>query len=523
MTNMRSRRLAQLLEDKPDAKEVVKLTEEQLQAETIAISQTAASQAAIMALLADIGGNRARVEDGVEFSGTKFVVPEQYQGDIPAAKKFLTEYRKAQITKVDMVRTYDFRPNDVAYALHRALVEVFGFTGNGEVIMTPFGPIEPELVEIKTGVEETVQVPWNRLSFMPLNGHIDIGSQRSPRGPLGQITINAPKAFRDQVEGLFRVIEDNLRNRSIYRGKAIVFDEYGTIEFLDLSRVSPEDVVYSSEVMNSLETNLWVVLRNMELLRSLGQPVKRSVLLAGPYGTGKSLAGYLTGQVCQEHGITFIFVKPGADLDEAMKTAQLYAPAAVYFEDVDVLQSNDPERVSKLLDTFDGLSGKGKEVIGILTTNRKDEIHKGMLRPGRLDTLIEIGAADRDGVQKIIEVKLRKAVAQGLKLDVDFDEVYVSCKGYMPAFVGEVAERTFRQVMVRVNGQPEVLTTEDFVETANVLRAQFDLMVNADEIRPISPFQDSLREEFRSVMQEAVPMDGDGDPSWYVRTFAFKK
>lgn len=517
----RSRRLAELVDD--DAKKVVKLTEEELIAETNAISATKAVQEATLALLAELGGNRSRLEDGVEFSGTKFVVPEQYTDDIPSATKFLKEYRRARATKIDMVRTFDYRPNDVAYALHLALAEVFGFTGNGEAIMTPFGPIEPELIEVKTGVEETVQVPWNRLSFMPLHGHIDIGFQRSPKGPLGRITVNAPKAFRDHVEGLFRVIEDNLRNRSIYRGKAIAFDEFGGVEFLDLSRVRREDVVYSDEVMNSLETNLWMVLRNMDLLRSLGQPIKRSVLLAGPFGTGKSLAGYLTGQICQEHGITFIFVKPGADLDEAMETARLYAPAAVYFEDVDVLQSNDPERVSKLLDTFDGISGKGKEVIGILTTNRKDEIHKGMLRPGRLDTLIEIGAADRAGVQKIVEVKLRTPIAKGTRLDVDYDVLFEACENYMPAFVGEVAERTLRQVMVRENGQPEVLTTEDFVESAQALRHQFDLMVNADEIRPIAPIQDSLREEFRAVMREAIPMDGDGDQSWYVRSFAFKK
>jgi transitional endoplasmic reticulum ATPase len=42
-----------------------------------------------------------------------------------------------------------------------------------------------------------------------------------------------------------------------------------------------------------------------------------------------------------------------------------------------------------------------------MTTNHKDEIHKGMLRPGRLDAIIEIGAMDRPGVEKLARTRDR--------------------------------------------------------------------------------------------------------------------
>lgn len=513
------------LADEESAKKVASLIENAtangISAMASSVSRTMANHVATIALLSALGGNKARQEDSVEFGGNKLIVPEQYRGNLSGLRAFVKEYEKAQNTKTDMVKVFDYRVYDVAHALHLALKEYFGFTGNGEVIKTPFGDIEPEIIEVKTGIGQHVQVPYNRLSFLPLQGHIDIGFARTPKGVLGKIKVNAPKGFRDAVEGLFELVEDNLRKNSIYRGKAIVLDEGNEIDFLDLSTVRREDVVYSPEVMDSLEANLWLVIRNMEEFRAAGLPIKRSVLLEGPYGTGKSMAAFLTALECVANGLTFIFVKPGADLNDAMQMTQLYAPAVVFFEDVDVLQSNDPEKVSELLDTFDGLSSKGKEIIAVLTTNNKKNIHKGMLRPGRLDTLIHIGAPNLAGVRKIIESKLRSS---GVLLDeVDFEAVYAACKDYMPAFVGEVAQRSLREAWMRENGKPAALYTDDLLKAASGIREQFDLMVAADEIRRITPFQDSFREELREVFREVKPLDANGDPSWGVNTLKIDK
>lgn len=469
------------------------------------IPQQLASDLATISVLAALGGNKARLEDSVQFGGTKFVVPEQFKGNIPGAVTFLKEHRKAQATKVNMVRVFPYRPYDVAHALHLVLAETFGFTGNGEVIQTPFGPIEPEMVEVKTGIHQTVQVPYNRLKFVPLQGHIDIGRDHGPTGWVGEITVHAPKGFRDAVEGLFKAVEIKLQEASIYRGKAFSLDDDDEINFLDLSTIRREDVVYSPGVMSALESSIWVVIRNMEALRNAGQPVKRTVLLSGPYGTGKSLAGFLTGLECIANGVTFIFVKPGADLNEAMQTAQLYAPALVFFEDIDVLQSQDPEKVSKLLDTFDGISSKGKEIMVVMTTNHPENIHQAMLRPGRVDTLINVDKADRNGLQLIIEAKLRNA---NVKLDVDFDQVFEACDGYMPAFVGEVATMALRTALVREGGMPSALATEDFVAAADGLRDQFNRMSGAYKVEPPETVGLVLRNMIAEVLEGATPMRG---------------
>jgi transitional endoplasmic reticulum ATPase len=480
------------------------------------VSPQLASAAATLALLSALGGNKV-AEDSLHFEGTSFILPKNYEGRIDDAIEFLVQYRSQQAAKVDITRVFEYRPLDVAHAVQAALKKVFGHTGKGIAIKTMFGDIEPLFVDVPTGVDQVTQVPWNRVAFPSLNGHIDIKSKDSPQGPVGQITVNAPRAYRSAVDGFFKAVEAELRGGSIYRGKAIVQTEADEIKFMDLSKVKREDVVYGDEVFAHLEANLWVALRNLPAMRAAGQPIKRAVLLEGPYGTGKSLAGYLTAQQAVANGVTFIFAEPGADLHLALNTAQLYAPAVVFFEDIDVLQSNDPEDVSKLLDAFDGVGGKGKEVIAVLTTNNRDKIHKGMLRPGRLDAVIHIADLDLGGMQRLIEASFRGSDVK--LLDIDYEAVFEACEGYLPAFVREVATRALRYAMVRVNGMPNELTTDDLLKAAHGLREQYSLMIGAHEIQQTATLEAALHNVIAETLEKAVALDADGDQNYNIRGF----
>lgn len=479
-------------------------------------SDQMATKIAILQALAVLGGSLVQ-EDALVFEGTKFILPTQYEGRIPEAVAFLAGYQEQQEAKTDMKRTFQYRPYDVAHAVQSALRTVFGTTGSGVSIQTMFGPIPPEFKTVNTGVDQTTQVPWNRVAFPPLDGHIDIGATRTHNGVVGEVTVNAARKHRSRVEGFFTAVEMELKNNSIYKGKAVINGPWDSIQFLDLSKIDRNKVVYGQQVMADLEANLWVPIRHAEELRKMGRPVKRSVLLEGPFGTGKSLAGFLTAQECVANGWTFIFVKPGDDLNEAMQTAKLYAPAVVFFEDIDVLQSDDPDAVSKLLDSFDGISGKGQEIIAVLTTNYKEKIHKGMLRPGRLDAMISIGRLDREGVEKLIKAAVP---AEFLADDVDYGDVFMACRGYLPAFISEVATRALNYAMARSgSAKPQKLVTEDFEAAANGLRPQFELMTNAHEVqKPIG-----LDAAFKSFFENKFEvLDQDGEPSYHFNKIQIK-
>jgi transitional endoplasmic reticulum ATPase len=283
----------------------------------------------------------------------------------------------------------------------------------------------------------------------------------------------------------------------MYRGKA--FDGQEVPQFLDLTGVDASKVVYTDQVLDSLEADIWALIRYPDQMRKMGLPLKRAVLLEGPYGTGKTLAGYLTAQISQEHGWTFIYGRPGRDeLEDVMATARLYQPAVVFFEDVDaVAHADGVDHVSRMLDILDGIQSKGTEIICILTTNHIERIHKGMVRPGRLDAVIHIGALDPAAIERLVHSLVPDSL---LSTDVDWTLVGEAMHGFMPAFCKEAIDRAMRWNLARNKGESTSLTTEDFISAAEGLRPQLELMGRAGE----GARMDGVGAAFERAMKQSI-------------------
>lgn len=441
------------------------------------VSEEELTKAQLLATLGKLGSSVVS-EDAITYEGNKFVLPSQFDNNIPGAVKYLNQLNDRLNKENDFYRVFKYRPMDVAHALGVSMKKVFGTTGVGASIETFFGTQNPSYLTIDTGVNETARVITGRTAFSPLDATLDIGGTNDRElGQLGYVRVSAPQRYEAQVEGLFMAIEEELKTGSIYRGKAIT----GAPEpgFIDTSRVDPDKVIYTAEVMTQLRANIWSLVEHTATQRKMGLPLKRSVLIEGPYGTGKSMAAMLTAQKCIANGWTFIQVRPGDNLETAMKTAQLYAPAVVFFEDIDgVAEKGDPATVSKLLDLFDGIGSKGAEVVAVLTTNHPKRIQKGMLRPGRMDAVIHIGHMDATGYRRLIESLVP---TDKLDKDIEWSKVSEAYAGLLPAFAKEVTDRAMRYAIDRTGGDPDVLTTDDFVSAANGIRAQLKLMEDAEE------------------------------------------
>lgn len=464
-------------------------------------------QAMILAALGKLGGAAAS-EDDLVFKGKKFVLPAQFEGDIQGAISYLNNLDNQLNTVHAFRRTFRYRPNDVAHALGEAMKKIFGTTGIGKETVGFFGSVTPPTFKtIEVGFSQTAQVIQGKTEFPPLGAVITVHYDHDAEvGMLGHLIIEAPRRFRAQAEGLFLAVEDILKTASIYRGKAVNGAE--TPGFLNTGLIDPRRVIYTKSVMDQLEANLWAPVRHTQVLRDMGIPLKRAVLLEGPYGTGKSMAAALTARECEEHGWTFIQVRPDDDLELAMKTARLYEPAVVFYEDVDTVTENgEPAHVSKLLDIFDGIAAKGGDVIVVMTTNHADKIQKGMLRPGRMDSVIHIGAMDPDGFQRLIEVN----VPDGMLLDIDYDQVGKAFDGFLPAFAMEAINRAMRYGVTRAKGKPEFLTTHDFVSAAEGLRPQLEMMEEATEGVRLPTVDKALRDMVQEAIHKSEFVDNDPD------------
>lgn len=456
----------------------------------------------ILERLAELGGAQVQ-DDAITFEGTKFMVPKTMTAK--EAVRFLKDYIKQQEEEHRFNRTFNYRPWDGAHAFQSALKKVTGTTGLGKKTFSLFGSNPPQMTTINVGPNKTKQVPWGAVEIPMLHGTARLNSSRHEElGPIFNLIIDAPRKYRAQIEGLFKAIEDELENNSIYKGQAI--DGQTMPDFKDTSVVDPAKIVYSESLQRDLDALLWRFIENREELTREGIPFKRAVVLAGRYGTGKTETANITAKYSVEEEITFIQVRPNKDdLGLAMQTARLYQPAVVFFEDIDVLADSDSQKngtVSRLLDIFDGMDAKHNDVMVVLTTNHVEKIHKGMMRPGRIDAVIEIGALDAAGIEKMAENRIGTENIG----DVDWEAVYNAMEGYMPAFVNEALKRV---VLYHENG--DVFETEDFIAAAEGLRSQFELMEEASEGTPPDRIGEALIDEVHRAVHGVEILDYDGD------------
>jgi transitional endoplasmic reticulum ATPase len=466
----------------------------------------------LLATLTELG-NLTVKDDAVSFEGDRIQLPRRFSGDLPSAAKFLMQLHEQENTTFGFSRVFKFRPWDGAAAFDRACRRVFGTSGLGQETKSMFGSTPPQLRSIAVGPGQQLQVPWGEVSMPPLEAKFDLSATRQDDlGLLFALQVEAPRRNRAALEAFFDVVQNELEERSIYRGKA--FSAASEPEFLDLSWIDSAKIVYTEEVTTQLEANVWSLLRHTEAMRERGMPLKRAVLLEGPYGTGKSLASALTAREAIANKWTFIQVRPGKDdFLEALTTARLYAPAVVQYEDIDTIAADgNAMKISELLDALDGIANKSSGVLLVATTNEVAKIQKAVMRPGRLDSIIHIGGHDRPAFEKLVRLLLPGSLLG----DIDFDKAFESMRDFLPAFATEAVNNAIRYSMVRTGGHPDTIETEDLVNSATGLRRQLDLMNGAHAGRRPRP---SLETAMLDISVEAVNqvvngtsiLDRDGD------------
>lgn len=431
-------------------------------------------------------GNPIITGDEVEFNKDgKISLPEGMTYE--KAMTVLERLHDDAETFTNFTRDFSYRPNDGAVATSRVLSKRFGMVLGEAIDMGFFGTRPPESKTVYTDHDTKVQVPWGRISIPALEGvELTLCQSHGSRsgGALFHIHVEAAKKHTKVIESIFDDIDTELKTNSIYRGKAMSGSK--ELEFIDVSTFNAGEIVFSTEVSEQLEAGIWSLLRYTDTFREEGLRTKRTALLTGPYGTGKSSAGLMTAQIAVANGWTFLSAKPGVDnIDDVLETAKLYQPAVVFAEDVDTqTSSSDDDEVSTMLDAFDGITAKGGELVVVMTTNHKERIHKGMLRPGRLDSIIEINSLDRGSIERLIRV----VVPQGKLSDsVDFDKVAEAMTGFYPAFVREAVERAKTFAVSRgKGGRNYMLDTVDLENAAHSLRPQLEMLNDAaeGEIRP---------------------------------------
>lgn len=477
--------------------------------------------------------NHESVANGIrDHSESYYVKPENR--NYTQMAEIAIEAAKEEQAIARYSKVFNYRPWDGAHAVAATLKKLFGYPGFGmKIPATFFSPEEPpQKITIKISPTEEVDVPWGQMLIPDLKAILLFDSiMDRDKGQLFQVHVDAPKLMENAVQGFFLLVQKELEEHSIYKGKAITGASHP--EFLDLTRLKPAEVIFRKEVQDALEHEVWFAVENYELMGKDGQPTRWVTLLDGDYGTGKTLATSLTALRAQQNGITFIQARPGQDdLKSVMQTAALYSPAVVAFEDVDTIADPtkaSPTDISMLLEAFDGIRSKGADVQVIMTTNNSDKIHAGLVRAGRLHTYIQFTDLDAEALGRLITIK----VGAHRLVDIDNDAIYAACTGYTPAFMDLVIQVARRYALSRNhkklteghevrgrNGYNAVtdamvldyrIGTDDFVSAAVRLRPQYDLMTGAKDKTPRYGVGEALEIAVRDAVSGVQIVDSDGD------------
>lgn len=204
----------------------------------------------------------------------------------------------------------------------------------------------------------------------------------------------------------------------------------------DSKKVTFNDVAGADEEKQELE-EIVDFLKEPTKYTEMGARIPKGVLLVGPPGTGKTL---LAKAIAGEAGVPFfsisgsdfveMFVGVGASrVRDLFADAKKNAPCIVFIDEIDAvgrqrgagLGGGHDEReqtLNQLLVEMDGF-GMNEGIIMIAATNRPDILDPALLRPGRFDRQIVVGAPDVKGREEILKVHTRKKpLAEDVKLDV---------------------------------------------------------------------------------------------------------
>lgn len=389
---------------------------------------------------------------------------------------------------------FDLDPWDGAALLFTVLRDLHGFVSQTDIppkgFFDPGSP--PGLLTVRTGPKSEIKVPWGRFLLPGVVGWVQTDAQQKVKnGPLffkfsGIVKRKSMPAVQAVIDSMNERIR---KGESIYRGKAITNEK----DFLDLHKVTVDDLILPDAIFQQLAMSIFAPIMHTKIARQKKIPLKRGVLLSGPYGVGKSLTASVTAKLCQENGWTFILVKQVAQFMEALAFAKRYQPAVVFAEDIDSLIGTTRDSgLNEILEQIDGVVAKGAEIMVVLTTNAVEKIHPAMLRPGRLDAIVQFTKPDADAAKRLVE----RYAGDHFADDVDLDEVGAACAGMIPATIAEVGSRAKLAAIYRLGENAEgvklKLTTEDLVIAAGQLQAH-QKMIEGDRQDPVGEMVGAAR------------------------------
>lgn len=237
------------------------------------------------------------------------------------------------------------------------------------------------------------------------------------------------------------------------------------------------------EEIQEIKEVIELPLKKPILFEKVGIQPPKGVLLHGPPGTGKTL---LAKAVAHSTNATFIeivgselvqkFIGEGARLvKEIFALARKKAPSIIFIDEIDALAATRMDTGTsgerevnrtfmQLLAEVDGFKHLDEvKIVG--ATNRLDILDPAIIRPGRLDRLIEIGLPDEAGRREVFKVHTKKMNLQ----KINVGEIISGMESFSGAEIRAVCTEA-GYFAIRENR--EFVTQEDFLAAIEKIKIE---------------------------------------------------
>ncbi len=247
------------------------------------------------------------------------------------------------------------------------------------------------------------------------------------------------------VEQKNLTVMDKINSTKKFNVESFVIIEKPTITWKDIGGLN--------EQIEDIKEVIELPLKKPELFKKVGIKPPKGILLYGPPGTGKTL---LAKAVAASTNSTFIeivaaelvqkFIGEGAKLvNEIFDMAREKAPAIIFIDELDALAAKRVElgtsgerevqrTFMQFLAELDGFKPLDNvKIIGC--TNRKDILDPAVLRPGRLDRLIDVPLPDKEGIKRIFKIHTQ---AMTLSKNINFNKIHHKLEEFSGAEINAV-------------------------------------------------------------------------------------
>ncbi len=238
------------------------------------------------------------------------------------------------------------------------------------------------------------------------------------------------------------------------------------------STVTFEDVAGVDEAKEEVK-EIVDFLREPERFSAIGGRIPKGVLLVGPPGTGKTL---LARSIAGEAKVPFLFAS-GSDFVEMyagvgasrirklFKDARRHPACIIFLDELDAVgrsrggnslsHEEREQTLNQLLVEMDGFS-QNQGIVVVAATNRPDILDPALLRPGRFDRQVTVGAPDLKGREQILKIHARKVA---LEPEVNLRQIARGTPGFSGA---ELANLVNEAALFAVRNGRGTITDGDF-------------------------------------------------------------